>query len=248
MRIERGKIAFAVMALLLAALFVHLGFWQLDRHLERREANRLRSERTGRPVLEASSGADLVALPPPESLAWRRIRLRGRWDFEHEILVAPRSHAGRPAIELLTPLLLADGTAVLVLRGWLPAPDGLHAPILRARPATEEASPEGVVMPPARSVAGRRSAGSTEPSRVTVDGERHVALRAPDLETASRFLPYTVALFYVRTTDKSGAESDIRPLPPLEPGAGPHLSYAVQWFAFALIAIGGTAAFLHKGR
>ena len=246
MKVDRGKITFAVVALVLAAVFVRLGFWQLDRHAQRREANRLRSERTARPALEVSSASDLAALPPAESLAWRRVRLRGRWDFEHELLVAPRPHAGGPAVELLTPLVLSGGTAVLALRGWLPAPDGLHATILRARPPSVEASPEAIVMPPTRARAGYRTVGRTEPTPVTVDGEPHFALRAPDVESASGTLPYPIASFYVLALEALAAGSEIRPLRAPEPGTGPHLSYAIQWFAFALIAIVGTAAFLKK--
>jgi cytochrome oxidase assembly protein ShyY1 len=35
-------------------------------------------------------------------------------------------------------------------------------------------------------------------------------------------------------------------LPPLDDG--PHLSYAIQWFAFATIAVGGAVLWLRKGR
>lgn len=247
-KIDRGRIAFAVLAVALATLFVRLGLWQLDRHGERREANEVRRERMALPPLSPRTGEELAALPPPESLAWRRLRVGGRWDFENEILLRPRSHAGRPAIELLTPLLLSDGSAVLVLRGWLPAPDALHAPIRSARPARDSASVEGLAMaPPAtrHDAAGLDSGG---PPRAVVDGEEHLALRAPDLETASDALDYPIADFYIRQSHDEPTGSDLRPLPAPETGPGPHMAYAIQWFAFALIAVGGTAAFLASRR
>lgn len=244
-RIDRGKIAFAVLALLLAALFVRLGFWQLDRHGQRREANEARSERMSRPVLELRSAGRVAALPPADSLAWRRVRLRGRWDFENEILLRPRSHGGRPAVELLTPLVLTDSAAVLVLRGWLPAPDALHAPLRRARPPGDSATVEGLAMaPPEADDPSAARASGRGPTPVVVDGEEHVALRGVDLESASEAIPYPIAHFYVLSTRNDTTGSELRALPEPALGAGPHFWYAVQWFAFALIAVGGTLAFL----
>lgn len=245
MRLGRRNIGFALAAVVLATLFVRLAVWQLDRHRERAAQNALRAERIARPPLEISSG-DLVGLPPLDSLAWRRVRPHGRWDFEHEILISPRSHGGRPAVELLTPLRLSDGTALLVLRGWVPAPDGLHGPIRRARPAERSARPEAVVMPSPRS--GRASPTKPRPTatRTVVDGDSHLVLRAPDLEIASNILPYPIVQFYVMAIDTDSGRSEIYPFPSPDPGRGPHLGYAIQWFAFALIALGGTAALLKK--
>lgn len=246
MSVARRRLALVLVALLLAALFARLGFWQLDRHGERREAAELQRARMAMPTLRAAAPADLARLPPPESLAWRRIELEGRWDPDREILLAPRSHEGRPAVELLTPLRLGPDTAVLVLRGWLPSPDALHAPVRSARPPEGAARAGGVVIPPASAAAGDEGRDRGDGRRVVVDGEERLALRLVDLETVSDHLPYSVARFYVRMMDTGTFEGGLRPLPPLEPGAGPHLAYAVQWFAFALITLVGTGFLLRR--
>lgn len=245
MRLDRRKAALVLVALLLATLFVRLGVWQLDRHGERREANRERRQRLAMPALSASGPAELAAFPPTESLAWRRVRLRGRWDVEREILLGPRSHGGRPAVELLTPLLLAPDTAVLVLRGWLPSPDGLHAPVGTARPAEAPAVVAGLAVVPPRPE--DREPDPSAARRLVVDGEERLALRRVDLETASYHLPYIIASFYVHLTEQDPDIGALRPLPDPDPGPGPHLSYAIQWFAFALIALVGTGILLARG-
>ena len=58
----------------------------------------------------------------------------GRYDPQHEILARARTVNGRVGFEIVTPLVLADGTAVLVDRGWVP-PAGAGAATPAARPA-----------------------------------------------------------------------------------------------------------------
>jgi surfeit locus 1 family protein len=62
-------------------------------------------------------------------------------------------------------------------------------------------------------------------------------------------LPYTLLPFIVQqlpdcaTTAPSNAP---RRLPPPELTNGPHLSYVIQWFSFAVIILVGTAALLRR--
>ena len=50
----------------------------------------------------------------------RAVRLRGRWSAAHTLYLENRPMNGRPGFVVLTPLVLDDGTAVAVQRGWLP--------------------------------------------------------------------------------------------------------------------------------
>jgi surfeit locus 1 family protein len=51
---------------------------------------------------------------------------RGVYDFSAERTWPGRSFDGTPGVALITPLRLADGSAVLVDRGWVPSPDAVH--------------------------------------------------------------------------------------------------------------------------
>lgn len=237
------RLLLVAIAILLAALFVRLGIWQLGRHAERSERNDLRERRAALPALDLTASS----LPGADSARWRRARLDGRYDAGREIVLRARGHEGIPGVELLTPLRLGSGEdapAVLVLRGWLPAPDGLRADLADGWPTPEpdttiRATAEGIV----ETAWAERSA---RPLRIPYDGREHAVLVAPDLEAAREILPYAVAPFWVRATDPGPTGEPLRPPRPAETGAGPHLPYAIQWFSFAAIALVGTTIYLHR--
>ena len=126
---RRRTILLLVLAAVVAAVCVRLGFWQLGRLAERRAANTLVSTRLDSAVV------DVARLPADTALArYRRVTVRGTYDFEHEIVLSGRSRAGSPGVNLLTPLRVAGAdTAVLVNRGWVYAPDAATADLTRFR-------------------------------------------------------------------------------------------------------------------
>lgn len=260
MRVNRRTITFVALAVAAAAVCIRLGFWQLDRHAERRAANELRAERLELPPLlldveTARSAAEALALEadgePADSLLWRRVELRGRWDFSRELVLRNRSFQGLPGVHVVTPLRLASdpetetGPAVLVRRGWMPAPDGLTADLAAGRPDASGADGgaervEGIVLPPESGVDERA------PPVYEIGGEEHAALVRLDPRAAADALPYPVAGFSVLATRPRVAGDAMRLVPPPEPDPGPHLMYAVQWFSFAAIAVVGTFFWLRR--
>jgi surfeit locus 1 family protein len=221
-------ILFAAIAVLAAALFVRLGFWQLDRLGQRRARNAVLSER-------------IAAAPAPWSdttaVRYRRVRLAGAPDYEREIVLVGRSRGGSPGVNLVTALRL-DGsdTAVLVNRGWVYSPDGSSVDHARWREGNRLAV-EGYVE------------AFTDPGPGDLPATQRVARRLSHRAVSARF-PYPIAPAYVVAIDTSKvARSDapIRPGLPA-PDNGPHLGYAVQWFAFALIAVVGAGIALTTGR
>ena len=120
MALEWRDRAALVGALVVAAGCVRLGVWQLDRLHQRRARNAVvlaQRSRSPRPV------AGTLAL---DSARDRRLSALGAYDYAHERLWHGRSYEGVPGVDLITPLRLPDGTAVLVDRGWAPSPDGYH--------------------------------------------------------------------------------------------------------------------------
>lgn len=220
-----------------AALFSSLGLWQLDRHAQREARNDTLRARLAAAPVDVSSSA-LAA----DSLAWRPVRLEGRFDYRREIVLRGRAHEGTPGVYVVTPLRRPDGAAVLVVRGWLPAADGLHAPLSRGRPDGEAGTVRvrGVLLP---SVPG----GRASVSRDSVDGASHLVASRMDVGALADSLPYPVAPLYAQRIGDGGRRGDGE-LPALlaapAPDPGPHLWYALQWFGFAVIALAGTGAYL----
>src|SRR3989475_3124992 len=120
MRIDGRDRVGLVVALLVAAICVRLGVWQLDRLHERRQRNALLLAARARPPLPVDGSL------PADSARDRRLVARGVYDYAHERLWHGRSYEGVPGVDLVTPLRLAGGAAVLVDRGWAPSPDAFH--------------------------------------------------------------------------------------------------------------------------
>src|SRR5437764_10468214 len=121
---NRRRLAFAGLATLVgAALLVSLGVWQL-RRLAWKEALIA--------AAESRAHAAPVAIPPPAQWAglksseyeYRRVEARGTYDYSHQELVfgalEPRGRYGGVGYFVMTPLRLADGSAIVVNRGFVP--------------------------------------------------------------------------------------------------------------------------------
>ena len=236
---------FAIVAIVATAAFVRLGAWQLDRLVERRALNVERAALAALPPLELSG---TTPIPPTDSLLWRRVRFTGTWNYDDEIVIRGRAALGSPGVHLVTPLRLEGGPEVLVLRGWLPAADGLSADFKSALPPPGDSEPLTTV------VTGRVYPGepsSAIPPRFTrFETGVHLVLGSLDLEAAAHDLkgPLLDAWVLPDPPGESGERSVPRPVEPAPPSDGPHLMYAIQWFGFAAIALAGATLYLISRR
>lgn len=234
----RRIVLFVAIAFAAAALFVRLGIWQLHRLGERRALNALVASRLDSAVIDASRfHRDTVGA------RYRRARVVGIPDYQHEVVVAARTHQGSPGVNLLTPVRPAgNDTAILVNRGWVYSPDG--ASVQQERWHDRDTVWTGFLeILPASS--GRGGA-------VTDTGP---VFRLDRTEVASR-IPYPIAPVYlIAVEDSAAARLDTVPAseriarlspPPLD--EGPHLSYAIQWFFFATVAIVGAVVVMFRIR
>jgi surfeit locus 1 family protein len=222
---------FCLVAAFAAALFIRLGFWQITRLRERRAHNEVvTAQRRTAPV-------PLDELPRDTAAAhYRSASVTGRFDYEHELVLTNRTRRGSPGVDLLTPVRLAGSdTAVIVDRGWVYAPDGSTVDRGRWR--------EG----DSARVAGYVELYTPDDGGTTLAKDPRIVRHASRREIAAR-LPYPVAPYLVVLVgDTSGGNHPARrELPVLDDG--PHRSYAVQWFCFAAIAIGGAAAVIRRER
>lgn len=212
-----------------AALFVRLGVWQLSRLHEKRAFNAVLSARLAAPAVEATS------LPADTALGhYRRVFAGGALLYDREVVYAGRSHDGAPGVDLLTPMKIAGhDTVLMVNRGWAYSADAASLDGSRWKEADSE-----TVAGYAETFTGKER-GST-PHRVHVLD--HAAIQAMvGLPVASYIL--------VQTSDSAGhADSALARLPVPALTEGPHESYAVQWFSFALVAVVGGVALSRRSR
>ncbi len=225
LRQPKWLIAGAVVVLL-AAVFVRLGFWQLDRLEQRRtsnQVNQLRSEAEPLPIQDvlASVGEDL------DSLQYRRVDATGVYDSSQEVLIRSQVELGQAGFHVITPLVLGDGTAVLVNRGWVPLT--MDQPPVDAAPAPGEVTVEAWV----HLTQTRPPLGPEEPA-----GHLDVFNRV-DIDRISQQVDEPLAPVYLVAMGEKGPDLPIPVDLPDFTDEGPHLSYAIQWFAFAVIALVG---------
>jgi surfeit locus 1 family protein len=218
---RRSTILFVLLAFCAAALFVTLGLWQLDRRIQRRARNAIITARIRTaPVALANLGGDT------STTHYRRVRVSGQPDFDRDLALTFRGNMGSPGVDILTPVRSSgNDSAVLVNRGWIYSPDGMTADLSRWRES--DTTFAGYVE---EFETGSRS-----------DSVRRNGIRRMDYAAIARVLPYPIRKFYiVATTDSAPTNTTgvVRLKPPVLDD-GPHLSYAIQWFAFATIAVVG---------
>jgi surfeit locus 1 family protein len=218
MSLRRRDVIGAVFALAVAVLCVRLGIWQLARLDVRRARNAEILAARHQPPLELR-GRDVTA----DEARDRRIHARGIYDWTHERVWPGRTWEGAPGVALLTPLRLPDGSAVFVDRGFVPSADARHVDRAAWRePDTASVAGLGLAAP--------RDRGDVNPAALADS------------------LPYPALPFVVQLLPADSPA--VRPTPlrwrAPAPDNGPHLSYAIQWFSFALIVLVGTVSLLRK--
>jgi len=133
---------------------------------------------------------------------------------------------GVPAVYVVTPLVTEMGRTILVERGYAFSPDarGVDIGALRERDSTIV---EGVFM---------RLDGGTLPS----DLSWPLYVRRADPAALQPLFPEALEpLVLRRTVMPPDAPRGLAPAPLPIRSRGPHMSYAVQWFFFATIAVVG---------
>jgi cytochrome oxidase assembly protein ShyY1 len=228
-RSRRRRVTIVAIATIVAAVCIALGFWQLQRLADRRALNAaIERERSRDPVLIPTAAGGEVE-------PYTSVRASGTFDTEREVLVYGRSLDGEPGHLVVTPLVFQDGTAVLVIRGWVPF-DHQTVPVTDAAAPAGELTIHGFLVPD-------EGDGATVPDESGVIGRL-------DVEGIGSTLPYQVLALAIRQTEQAPPQpSELPiPLPQEELSEGPHLSYAIQWFCFAAIAVVGAVILVRRER
>ena len=204
------------------ALFVTLGQWQLERAAFKDSVKLKFEQRLAQDYQTLDSDDDLA------DVQYRKLKFKGRYQNAHHFLLDNQVHQGRAGYQVLTPLLLADSDAILLVnRGWAPWGDSRQR-IPQILPPQMPGEVSGIAFvpgEPALALGGVKLSGNW-PELIP-----YVDLAALQQQYSRRLLPMVLWLApeqpgaYVRDWDPIW-------LPPEKSRA-----YAVQWFSFAGLAL-----------
>jgi cytochrome oxidase assembly protein ShyY1 len=222
-------ILFGLIAIGLAVTMIFLGRWQWHRFDERSSYNaRIDAHAAAAPV--PVEGVLRIGRWPRTSDQFLRVTMTGTYDPRHQMLIRARTVNGNVGYEVVTPLRLGNGTAVLVDRGWLP-------PGSAADTTTEPhvpAAPTGRV-----TVVGQVRMPETEAGPVQWRNG-HVEVRRINTARLAGTLPYPAYDGYVTLTSQSPpADRAFVGIPIDRQDAAMNLAYIVQWWLFSGMTIVG---------
>ena len=230
-------IAASVVALSVALLFGTLGLWQLDRLEERRSRNATVESRSSEPTrtlegLRGEYGDDR------DTLRYRPALATGEYRPDDEFFSIGRVYGDVVGTLVATPLDLLDGSVLIVVRGIVPA-------TTPGPPALGYEVPEGLVAVSGRLDDGEAPSriGESDPPAGTLTSLSRLDLAYIDTWVDGDVLPFTLLL---DTQRPKGPAGEPIPIPSEELTEGSHLGYAVQWFAFSIIALIGLGALLYR--
>jgi len=213
----------STLVLLLSAVMIALGAWQLQRGFAKAELLARFERAADKPPRDMTAGAWA------EPGVVERARARGRFDAGMQLLLDNQSRKRQPGYRVWTPLRLAYGGIVVVDRGWVPAPgDRSQLPELPVPAGELEIEGYWRTLPePGLRLETENCAPATWPRIVqypTLDDLR--CLYGESLAAGVLLMSPDAPGGFVREWTSG---------PELSPSK--HYGYAAQWFTFTLVLI-----------
>lgn len=213
----------SVAFVLVMALLLSLGFWQMDRAVLKQA---LVEKRAAGEIAAPLSLNGIDRLTPSDR--YRPATVRGRFDAGQQWLLDNRIFRGQAGYHVFTPFVPvgADRPRVLVNRGWVAVGE------------TREYLPQLPVSDALVTLHGRLDSPASvglvlgEPPLESI--EDRVLLQALDMAALAqaRSLPLLEYALVIDEGQPGGLQYDWSPIPPMGPEK--HLGYAVQWFGLAV--------------
>lgn len=206
---------------------INLAFWQLRRLDDRQALN----DRVAAQTIAATTPLADVALTHPDAVEYRSVSVSGTYvgpQFE----VVNLSQAGTTGGDPVNALQLADGSLVLVNRGFL----AFDAP--RSAPPPGEVHIVGRLRPSHTGGTDQRNDDNTPDL---------IEIRRIDVAAIAEQFDEAVAPMYIELLESTPADSPaLLPVPLPATSDGPHLSYAIQWFIFSASVAAGWVLAVRK--
>ena len=206
------------LTVLVTSLFLRLGFWQIQR-----------AEQKENMVLAQAS---LAHLDPIEwsgqkklPLQYQRVRVLGR--YLPDIFLLDNQHQQHQfGFDVLSPLLLNDGSLVLIDRGWVVG-DSTRRTFPQVTIPNKQVQVEGSAYFPSSNQWVLGPSVEKKNSKLTI-------LETLDPKTVSQILQKKVYPFIIRL-DKEDEHGFVRQWAIVSMPPQRHLAYAWQWFAMAFV-------------
>jgi surfeit locus 1 family protein len=204
----------------LVALFAGLGAWQINRGYDKHATQQLYRDESG--YSHWQHGAD--------TRAYQRLRIRGTFDADHQIVLENIITESRNGYYIVTPLVVDENAPLLLVnRGWLQKTDAALAASAFDLPSTQLTVRGRVGALPR---AAFRMGDAVTPSAVWPKTAVY-----PTLADISAVLGRDVQPF-VLLLDQDDAYGHYRRWQPAGFGPDKHFGYALQWFAMAMMLSG----------
>jgi cytochrome oxidase assembly protein ShyY1 len=229
--VQRGRFRWSaswpvtLLTFIAVVAFLSLGRWQWHRAAEKRAL-----------AAQFHAGAvqliDITATAATTLPRYSHVRVVGRYDAEHQFLLDNMSHGGYPGFQVLTPLTLADGRAILVNRGWVPLMQSRRESPHIDIPTNLQASATAVGLLDNLPVAAL-AMGHVPPASQASWPKLTSFPTMTDLSSALG-QPLQARQLLLDSDQPAGYVRDWKPS-----GFGPmqHIAYAIQWWAFAALAL-----------
>ena len=225
--LSRRWVGFTVFVLVLAYGTWWLGQWQFDRLEDRKTSNQ---------IVRANEDAEPApvedVLAPDKKVAaddeWRRVTATGTYAVGDTIIWRYRTPDDAKGVDIVVPLVLSNGTTVLVDRGWLQTESQEEFEDIPA-PPTGEVTITGWV----------RADGSGDSTDMAqVDG--YHATRALSSTQVAKVLDETPVTGWLHLdTESPESTTQLRKADLPELDNGPHFFYGLQWWFFGILAVAG---------
>jgi cytochrome oxidase assembly protein ShyY1 len=219
----RRAVGLVLLGVVMAVACVFLGRWQWHRHVARDAAIQ---------IVEQNYSADPVPLaellPEPGAVldpddVWRQATVTGTYDAAATVLLRNRPVDSQPGFHVLVPLRLADGAVLVVDRGWVAWDDDASGEVTVPAPPPGQVDVTVHLRPD--EPASERGAPDAQVQAINVEQ----VLAAGGATGVPSFGGYGAAL-----DEDPAAPTELGALPKPSTDPGSHLSYAFQWWTFAL--------------
>lgn len=214
---QRRMALYAILAIL---LFARLGFWQIQRAQEKAQMLTAQRDFAKQEAIFWDPNRELPA-------QYQQLRVHGRF-LPQILLLDNQHHQHQFGYDVISPLLLANGSVILVNRGWIPGDISRQTlPVLK--------SPQGLM-----DVVGAAYYPSTKSwalgDIIEKKQDNIVVVELIDIPLLKQVLQKSLYPFTIRLGELA-ADGYVREWPIVAMSPQRHYAYALQWFAMALTVV-----------